>query len=150
MPKREKTVLVPYTPEQMFDLVADVEHYPEFVPGYREAKVDQRSGDILQTSQCIGLGVVNARFHSVATLNRPTCIQIRSMESPFDSLDVEWRFEPAEEGCRVVFRADARLGNGLAARLFQPWVDRLSELVPPAFVARARVLYGHREGPGPT
>jgi len=149
MPFHEKALLVPYSPEEMFDLVVDVERYPEFVPGYREVTIVRREPACLYTLQAVGLGAVQARFHSVAGLERPRRIRIHAEESPFDLLEIEWLFEPVPEGCRINFRADAHLAEGLTARLLQPWFERLAESIPPAFVARARKLYGQRVGPGP-
>lgn len=142
MPTHEEALLVPYTPDQMFELVIDIERYPEFVPGYREARVERREGERLFTSQRVGIGAASVSFHSVATMDRPRAIRIHSVESPFDALDIEWTFEPAPEGCRIGFVARARLADTLPARLIQPWLDRLADFVPPAFVRRARQLYG--------
>jgi coenzyme Q-binding protein COQ10 len=144
MPNHQEDLLVPYTPEEMFDLVVDVERYPEFVPGYREARIDRREGNRLFAVQRVGIGAATVQFHSAATIDRPRSIHIRSVESPFDVLDIEWRFETAPEGCRIGFAARARLSDSLPARLLQPWLDRLTEFVPAAFVKRARFLYGPR------
>lgn len=144
MPTHDEALLVPYTPEEMFDLVADVERYPEFLPGYREARIERREGNRLFVTQRVGVGAAAVQFHSVATVERPHRIHIRSVESPFDTLEIQWQFDAAPEGCRIGFAARARLSDSLPARLLQPWLDRLVDVVPAAFVKRARALYGQR------
>ena len=142
MPEHERTRVLPYTPDQMFDLVADVERYPEFVPGYREVRIREDQGDRLVVDQQVRFGPTPARFSSVATLERPRHIFIRSTDSPFADLEVDWRFHDEESGCRVDFRAGyavtAPLFNGMLERWFADHSDRILT----AFIERARSVYG--------
>jgi coenzyme Q-binding protein COQ10 len=133
----------------MFDLVIDIERYPEFVPGYLKARIVRKGDAMLLVEQNVGFGPLTTTFSSEALYDRPRHIQIRSVEKPFALLEIHWAFQPTPEGCRIAFNADGRLGAGIAARLLQPWIDSLANSVPTAFVRRARAIYGQRAGPGP-
>lgn len=142
MPLHRQTRHVPYTMEQMFDLVADIERYPQFVPGYCEATVLAREGDRLRARQRVGFGVVSATFESDAELERPHRIRVRSRDRPFDRLAIDWDFAQDGGGCCVQLHAEFHLADGLTARALAPWLDALALRLADAFVRRARVLYG--------
>lgn len=142
MPLHHQTRRVPYSAEQMFDLVADIEKYPQFVPGYREVNMLARDAERLRVRQRVGFGVLSACFDSEAEFDRPRRIRVRSGERPFHLLEIEWHFEPEGSGCWVRFRAEFHLAEGLAARVVAPWFSALNAHLADTFIARARVLYG--------
>jgi coenzyme Q-binding protein COQ10 len=142
MPLHRQTLRVPYSAEQMFDLVVDIEQYPLFVPGYCEARVLVRDGQRLRAYQRVGFGVLSASFESEADFERPCRIRVRSYERPFHLLEIEWHFEPDGSGCLVNFRAEFHLAESLAAHAVSPWFKALNEQLTGAFVRRARALYG--------
>ncbi|MGE0079889.1 MAG: type II toxin-antitoxin system RatA family toxin [Thiohalomonadaceae bacterium] len=142
MPKHRESRHVPYTVEQMFDLVADIERYPEFVPGYREARALSREAGRLRARQRVGIGVIGASFDSEAELDRPHHIRVRSHERPFHMLAIDWHFEREGAGCCVQCLAEFHLADGLAALALAPWTDLLAHRLTEAFVRRARALYG--------
>lgn len=142
MPQHERTRSLPYTPEQMFDLVADVERYPEFVPGYRQVRIRERRAGELVVEQRVRIGPKAVRFHSLASLDRPHRISIRSTDSPFADLEVDWRFEPRDPGCRVRFRAGYNLVTPVFRGLFEGWFADHSDRILEAFLERARRHYG--------
>ncbi len=113
---------LPFPREAVFDLVADVESYPRFVPGWREVRVLRREQQLLEVEQAVGLGPLELRFHSTATLERPARIAIRSGEPPFADLVLEWRFADAPAGgCQVTLRVECRF----RARRMQLLADAL-------------------------
>lgn len=100
---------LPFACERVFALVADIERYPEFVPGYRASRVLGQREDRLQVEQVVGLGGLQFRFRSQAELDPPRAIQVHSADFPFRELAIRWLFEPAGGGCRVTFRMTYRL-----------------------------------------
>ncbi len=130
---------VPFECAEVFDIVADVESYPEFVPGCRSARVVERDGDRLLVEQEMGVGGWSWRFRTRAILSRPRRIDISTREAPFSHLDQVWRFEDAAGGgTRVVLEVDYRLRNpllrGLVTGLFDEGFRRTVE----AFERRMR------------
>ena len=142
MPHYERTRVLPYSPDQMFDLVADVERYPEFVPGYQEVRIREHGENRLVVDQRVRFGPKPAQFSSVASLERPTRIFIRSTDSPFADLEVDWHFHAQEEGCRVDFRAGYALSAPLFNGVLEKWFADHSDRILTAFVHRARSVYG--------
>ncbi len=90
---------LPYTSEKLFDLVADVERYPDFVPFWVAVNVWKRQDNVYYTRQVLGLTLfLQQEFQSRTTLNRPEHINISSLDRPFRKLDMNWYFVPAAEG----------------------------------------------------
>lgn len=125
----------------MFNLVADIERYPEFVPGWREVEVLSRGPDSLHVRQRVSVGPAVWRFRSEARLDPPHTIDIRTIAAPFGDLAIHWAFQSlGDEGCSVAFRADydsARFVRGLT----RPALEKTMASVVDAFEARARELY---------
>ena len=91
---------LPYSAEQLFDLVFDVESYPDFVPGWQSARILQRERQSLRVEQKFKAGLLTWQFDSRATFSRPTRITIESIGRPFRHLVLDWRFEPTSDGFR--------------------------------------------------
>jgi len=134
---------IPYAPEQVFDLVADVERYPEFLPWWRAARITGKARDGYETDQVIGFGMLRLPFHSTTVLERPRHISVTSSGAQVRRLTIDWSFEPAPHGgcrTRVVFDLELRskLVEGVLAAVFRDAVRRAVS----TFEGRARVLYG--------
>lgn len=132
-----------YTPEQLFDLAADVERYPEFLPWWHAVRVSGRTGEAYLTDQVVGIGPLRERFRSRTTLERPRRIEVTSSGGAFRAFDLTWRFEPLPDGaCEVVLALEIEPRAALMRRLFRRVLGRLLEPIMSAFEARARRLYG--------
>jgi ribosome-associated toxin RatA of RatAB toxin-antitoxin module len=95
MPTHAEKRELPYRPEQLFDLVADIERYPEFLPWCVGARVRSREGDLVVADLVIGFKVVRERFTSRVKLDRPNLrIDVAYTEGPFRYLNNHWIFEP--------------------------------------------------------
>jgi coenzyme Q-binding protein COQ10 len=143
MPSHRETRTLPYTPEQVFDLVADVERYPEFLPWCVGARVRERSESTILADLMIGFKMIRERYTSRVVLDRPNRIDVEyGHEGPFRHLENQWAFKPAPGGCEVEFFLDfefkSRMLQRLIGVLFQEAVRRMVS----AFEARARALYG--------
>ena len=150
MPTHAEKRFLPHTPEQLFDLVADIESYPEFLPWCTASRIREREGDMLRADLVIGFKVFRERFTSTVILDRPERIDVRYDNGPFRYLNNHWVFIPAEEGCVIDFYVDfefrSRLLQSLIGAVFNEAVRRMVT----AFEARAGVLYAPENPPAPT
>lgn len=132
---------LPYSCEQLFALVLDIERYPEFVPGYRHSRVTRRQPGMLEVTQTVGFGPASIAFRSRADYTEPLHVHIHATDGPFRRLEVEWQFVAEDGGCRVTALTHYQAGGLLAS-----WVDGWLDLVAPrllgAFAKRAAYLYG--------
>lgn len=134
--------ILPYSSEQLFDLVADVERYPEFLRWWISARVWKREGDVYYTDQVLGLGPIRLRFASKTILHRPTRIDVTADGSPFRKFRLSWLFESRPgTHCRVRLVAEIEMRSPLLQRL----VDRVLPIavtdIIAAFEARADQMY---------
>lgn len=132
---------LPYTCDQLFTLVLDIERYPEFVPGYRAARILRREAQALEVEQSAGFGPLTIAFHSRAEFSVPTRIHIHASDGPFRRLEVTWQFEPVPGGCRVSAATSYELG-GLLAPLLRGGLAVFAPRLLDAFARRAAQLYG--------
>jgi coenzyme Q-binding protein COQ10 len=124
--------------EALFDLVADIERYPEFVPGYVSARIRSRQGMRLVVDQQLGLAGFQRGFTSVATLERPHRITIRSSQAPFRHLDIDWRFRGRNRGCEVSIRISYEFSVPVLGTLARSWLEQMPSRILRAFEARAK------------
>lgn len=136
----EKRVL-PYTPEQLFDLVADVERYPEFLPWAIAARIRKRQGNVFYADLVIGFRMIRERFTSRVTLNRPRRIDVIYTEGPFKYLNNHWVFEPHPEGCLVDFYVDFEFRSRVLQRMIGVLFNEAVRRMVTAFELRAKQLY---------
>jgi coenzyme Q-binding protein COQ10 len=141
MSRQEVQRVLPHTAERLFDIAADVERYPEFLPWWVAARVRDRHGDGYQTDQVVSLGVLRRRFSSETVLRRPERIEVTSTDRLFRRFELLWAFDPAaDEGCRVSLVVDMELRSRvLEALLGQTLADAVDGIVS-AFEARAHWL----------
>lgn len=143
MPIHSEHRLLPYTSEQLFDLVADVEGYPEFLPWWAEARVRRREGDVYYTEQVVRFRILRQRFSSRTVLKRPECIDVTSTGGPLRHLDMRWTFRPAPGGgCRVHLDVDFELRSRLLGTLVGVLFAEAVRRIVAAFEERAHQLYG--------
>jgi len=143
MPHHEERKFLPYTPEQMFDLVADVGRYPEFLPWLISARVYDRSEVRFQADLIVGFKMFKERFTSRVALERPHRITVDYIRGPLRYLHNEWIFHHVEDGgCAIDFWVDfefkSRMFERLAGAVFTEAVSRMVR----AFELRAREVYG--------
>ncbi len=135
---------LPYTPEQMYALVADVERYPDFLPWCRAARVTRRDGDVLYADLVIGFKMFRERFSSRVTLSPPDRIHVDYVKGPMRHLNNHWRFEPHDKGCIIDFYVDFEFRSTLLQAAIGLLFNEAVRRMVAAFEARARVLYGSR------
>ncbi len=142
MPTHAEHQRVPYSPEQLFDLVADVGRYPEFLPWCVAARVRSRSESEIVADLTIGFGPFRESFTSRVALERPRRVRVRYERGPFKYLNNQWEFIPHEDGTEVAFFVEfefrSRLLQAAIGVVFNEAVRRMVN----AFRKRARQIYG--------
>lgn len=137
-----KTMLVPHSAEQMYQLVDQVEHYPDFLPWYGKTEVISRSDGELKARLHIDYMGVRQSFatHNINTAGRE--IRMNLLEGPFKSLHGTWRFVPVgDDACKIEFTLNYEL-QGLLSRVISPVFGMISGRLVESFVREAGRRYG--------
>ncbi|HEV3247248.1 MAG TPA: type II toxin-antitoxin system RatA family toxin [Beijerinckiaceae bacterium] len=150
MPSFRTTRRVTHTPEEMFDLVADVEKYPLFLPLCEGLKVRSRVAseggrETLIADMSVGYKAIHETFTSKVTLNREKLkIMVAYLDGPFRALDNLWSFKPDGEGCLVEFFISYEFKSRMLSMVMGAMFDRAFRKFASAFEKRAEVVYGRR------
>jgi len=142
MPTHAEQRVLPYTPEQMFALVADIERYPEFLPWCVGARIHERRPDLIVADLIIGFRMFRERFTSRVALAPPRRIDVAYAEGPFRYLNNHWLFEKAPGGCRIDFFVDFEFKSRLLQRVIELLFHEAVRRMVAAFEHRAEQLYG--------
>jgi ribosome-associated toxin RatA of RatAB toxin-antitoxin module len=135
--------LVRYTPEQMFDLVNDLEAYPRRFPMCLGARVTERDDRHLVARLELRFAGVTQHFSTRNTLERPHSIRMQFVDGPFDWLHGVWSFTPlGEAGCKVALDLDFEVGDKLTGFAFGLGFKKLADRMVDDFCAEARRTYG--------
>ncbi len=142
MPTHAEHKVVPYSPEQMFDLVADVGKYPAFLPWCAGARVKSHTETQLVADLTIGFGPFRESFTSRVELDRPQQIQVKYENGPFRYLNNQWTFESNPKGCTVKFYVDFEFKSRVLQAAIGVVFNNAVKLMVNAFLKRAREVYG--------
>ena len=152
MPGIQETRELPYSAEQMYDLVADVARYPEFLPWNSAARIRSRSpcegGEVMEADLVISFKLFRERFGSRVTLLPEFDGQGRGrilteyLDGPFKHLKSVWTFAEVEGGCEVTFYVDFEFRNAILAAVIGLVLNEAMTRVVRAFEGRAKALYG--------
>lgn len=145
VPQHKERRILPYRPEQMFRLVADVERYPEFLPWCVGARIRERRGNRILADLAVGFMGIRESFSSTVDIDDQSCaIRMHSDQRPFHHLDGRWKFsvDASENGCEVDFSVNfefrSRLLGAMMSRVFGEAVRHMVA----AFERRAAEIYG--------
>lgn len=147
MPKHSETKRLPYTAEQMYALVADVDSYPQFLPWCSAARIRSRQpqpeGEIIEADLVISFKVFRERFGSRVTLF-PEALKIETeyLDGPFRYMRSHWAFRPDGEGCEVDFFVDFEFKNAILQGIIGVVFNEAMLRIVRAFERRAAELYG--------
>ena len=147
MPQFSTQRRVSFSPREMFDVVADVERYPDFLPLCEALAVESRtasgSGSVLVARMTVGFRAIRESFATRVTLDSAApSILVEYLDGPFSHLENRWRFLPAPGGCDVDFFIDYQFRSTMLAMIAGAAFDRAVRHYTGAFEARARALYG--------
>jgi coenzyme Q-binding protein COQ10 len=143
MPRHSEKRNLPYSPEQLFDLVADVRSYQEFLPWVAAVRIRSDSETLMLADLVVGFGSLKETFTSRVSKHRPRRITVEYVEGPLKYLKNDWEFTPdgrggTEIGFCVDFAFRSRVFEAIAGQMF----DRALRRMIAAFEERAHELYG--------
>lgn len=141
MPTHHDTQHSPYSPAQIFALVADVEHYPEFLPWCRAARVLERGEQYFVAELVICFKHICEQYTSRVELTPHQRIDVTMLKGPFHHLSNRWEFIAEDAGTRIEFFLDFAFKSKLLDRLIGGLFSRATEKMSEAFMTRADALY---------
>ncbi|MFN4099313.1 MAG: type II toxin-antitoxin system RatA family toxin [Pararhodobacter sp.] len=151
MPRHSENRQLPYSAQQIYDLVADVERYPEFLPWTAAARIRERrplpergeGAEVMDADLVISFKVFRERFGSRVTLiPGERRIETEYLDGPFKYLHSFWQIEPDGDGCHVQFEVDFEFRNAILQGVIGLVFNEAMRRVVGAFEARAKKLYG--------
>ncbi|MDP3371892.1 MAG: type II toxin-antitoxin system RatA family toxin [Candidatus Paracaedibacteraceae bacterium] len=142
MPVHAEKRIVPYTPEQMYALVVDVNSYPEFLPWILSVQIYNKSDSGFEADLSIGASLINQRYSSNVILQPGAKrIEVTHTKGPFRYLNNHWIFHTRETGCEVEFYLDFELDTPFLKPILQPFLNQAVAIMVDAFQKRAEKLY---------
>lgn len=141
MPTHAEKKILPYSREQLFDVVADVKRYPEFLPWCVAARVISRTETELVADLTIGFKMFRETFRSQVSLERPGHVHVRYLNGPFRYLNNHWRFSQVDGGTEVDFFVDFEFRSRLLQAVIGTVFNEAVRLMVKAFERRAYILY---------
>jgi coenzyme Q-binding protein COQ10 len=146
MPSHAERRVLPYSAEQLFDLVMDIGKYPEFLPWCVASRINERGKDYLSADVVVGYKVFRERFSSRVHFKRPRTIEVEYLKGPMRHLQNKWAFKDLGGGrCEVDFYVDFSLKTKLFESLVDQFFQRALMKMINAFEARALALYGGKK-----
>ena len=127
----------------MFDLVADIGRYDEFLPWVQAMRIRETEDNVVTADMVVGFKMVRERFTSRVTLDRPNAIHVDYVSGPLKYLKNDWLFRPAPNGgCDIDFSVDFEFKNKMFERLAGMFFHEAFKRMVGAFETRAAVIYG--------
>ncbi|MCI2398345.1 type II toxin-antitoxin system RatA family toxin [Aliiroseovarius subalbicans] len=147
MPTHGEKRVLPYSRAQVYDLVADVTRYPEFLPWTSAARVRSRvpqpdGTELVEADLVISFKVFRERFGSRVVLTPQSRIEMEYLDGPFKHMKSHWKFADHPDGCAVEFFVDFEFKNAILQKLIGVVFNEAMHRVVKAFEDRARALYG--------
>ena len=139
-----RSALVSYTSSEMYNLVNDIESYPDFLPWCKESYIHSRTEHEVHASLVLARGSLQRSFSTVNRLQKDKMIQLHLVDGPFKRLEGCWRFEPNEIGCRISLDMEFEFSNKLIGLAFGPLFTQVTDSLVDAFCQHAQSLYGKR------
>ncbi|MXP25165.1 type II toxin-antitoxin system RatA family toxin [Altererythrobacter indicus] len=143
MPGIQETRRLPYSAAQMFDLVADVDNYPEFLPWVVATRIRSDDGREMVADMLVGFKALREKFTSRVHKERPHQLRVQYVDGPLRDLDNLWVFRDIEGGCEIDFKVDFAFKSRMFEALAGQYFDRAFRKMVNAFETRADELYGN-------
>ncbi|MBF0610409.1 MAG: type II toxin-antitoxin system RatA family toxin [Magnetococcales bacterium] len=142
MPRIRLQETVPFTPQQMYDLVVDMERYPEFLPWCVNGRKFHEEESHFHAEMTVSFKGVREKFQTLDRLEPHKRIHITLLSGPFSNLESEWAFSPAANGCRIDFFIDFQFKSTLLNLTLGPVFSQAAKQMVGSFRNRAVSLYG--------
>jgi len=142
MPAVHRSALVPFSAAKMYDLVNDVEQYPQFLPGCDGARVLEQEEQLMVASLLVSKAGVKQWFTTRNELTKDSAISMNLQDGPFKRLTGGWRFtELAENACKIELELEFEFSNSIAQLAFGKVFSSLANSMVKAFTERAKEVY---------
>jgi ribosome-associated toxin RatA of RatAB toxin-antitoxin module len=139
----QKSALVPYSAEQMYDLVNDIESYPKFLPWCADVQLLSKNRESLVATIVVSKGALKQAFTTLNAMEEGQRIEMNLVEGPFKRFKGLWRFDPLEaKGCEVSFHLNFEFSRGLIGLAFGRTFSQLANSLVDAFCQQAQERYG--------
>jgi len=146
-----ETRRLPYSAEQMFDLVADVKRYNEFLPWVIATRIKSETETEMVADMIVGFKAIRERFTSRVRKDRPREIDVHYLDGPLSDLDNVWIFRPIDDNtCEIDFKVDFQFKNRVFQAIAGQYFDRAFRKMVAAFESRAHDLYGNNSSSAQT
>ena len=143
MTQHSETRVLHHSPEQLYQLVADVKRYPEFLPWCLAARIREQNDDKMIADLIIGFQMFKERFTSYVRLDDDAMeIHVEYAEGPFKYLQNHWQFKPHPEGCEIEFYVDFEFNSRILQTVIESLFTEAVKKMVGAFETRANTLYG--------
>ncbi|MEI8235619.1 MAG: type II toxin-antitoxin system RatA family toxin [Methylococcaceae bacterium] len=144
MTRIEKTALVKFSAQQMFDLVNDIESYPQFLPWCSQSRIIKREGNIVEAELSISKGGFQKAFSTRNELDMGKQMTVSLIDGPFSHLAGVWQFQPLrEDASKILFNLDFELSGKLASLAFGAVFNQICNTMVSSFTQRAKVVYAN-------
>ena len=144
MPDIHRSALMPYRAEALYDIVNDVDRYPEFLPWCGGVRNDHVDDDSLQAAILMKAPGLNHWFKTRNRMTPGRVIDMELVEGPFSELYGRWQFTPlGDDGSKIELSLHFEIKNGLAAAVITPAFSKIANTMVESFCDRARALYGN-------
>lgn len=142
MPTHAERRIVAYSPAQMYDLVADIKRYPEFLPWCISVVEKSRTGNVIEADMAIGFKALREQFTSRVTLESGRAISVEYLNGPFRYLKNHWVFHEHPQGCEIEFFIDFEFRSRILQMVIGTLFNEAVRIMVRAFETRATRLYG--------
>jgi len=145
MPSIQRSALVLHSPDQIFDLVNDIEAYPQFLPWCKSSEIITKTSDKVTASLTISKAGLNHNFTTENFNIRGESIKIKLVDGPFNHLEGFWQFKPIgnNDGTKIQLDMDFEITNRVLAAALGPVFTQISGSLVDAFCKRAQEIYGN-------
>jgi coenzyme Q-binding protein COQ10 len=145
MPTHAEKRFLPYTPEKLYNLVSDVEKYPEFLPWCIALRICRREVTTINADMVIGFKVFREKFSTRVSLNPPSRIDVEYLDGPFKYLNNHWIFNPIDDGaCEIDFYVDFEFRSILLQKAIGVVFNEAVQKMINAFETQAHKIYGNQ------
>lgn len=143
MPTHSVERILPYSPAQLYELVADIESYPKFIPWCEGARIYERDGNTVLADLIIHFRGITGKYTSRVLLDADAKeISVELAQGPFHHLYQGWKFTKTADGTRVEFDIDFKIRNFVLEKLADAMFDTACDKMMQAFTDRANAIYG--------
>lgn len=137
----KKSRVVPYTCEQMYNLVDNIEQYADFLPYFAQSHVHHRDEDFVQATLSITAAGMTKSFTTRNRLQKNKMIEMRLVEGPFSHLEGFWRFDETPEGCLISFDLEFEVAGRMFSMFLGPVFEQVADKMVDSFCDRAKEIY---------